>query len=164
MKKLYVTLLGYGILAGALAPCVLAAKIEGGKNVKFDYTLTVNEQVIETTEGGEPLAYVHGSATIIAGLEKELEGMEPGESKTITIAPEDAYGPVMQEAIKSVPKANFPPDFQFVVGSVIQLSDPQGKAYPGIIWEIKEDAVVVNFNHPLAGQTLIFEVTIVAVD
>lgn len=146
------------------APVWAIGPIEDGKKVKFDYTLTVNEQTIETTSTSQPLEYVHGAGTIIPGLEKELMGMRTGESKRITIAPQDAYGVVLPEAIKEVPKANFPADFQYQVGSVIQLQDPEGNAYPGIVWEIKEDVVVVNFNHPLAGQTLIFEVKIVSVD
>jgi len=165
MKKgLLILALGVILFTVGKPSTVFAAKVEEGKTVKFDYTLSVNEQVIETTEGSQPLGYVHGTETIIPGLEKELEGMEPGARKLITIAPEDAYGPVLDEAIKSVPKVNFPPDFQFQVGAVIQLQDPEGNAYPGIIWELKEDTVVVNFNHPLAGQILVFDVTIASVD
>ena len=146
------------------ASTALAQKVEDGKTVKFEYTLTVNGQVIETSEGTEPLEYVHGTETIISGLEKQLEGMKPGESKTITIAPEDAYGPVLDEAIKDVPKENFPDDFEFQVGTVIQLQDPEGNSYPGIVWEVKEESIAVNFNHPLAGQTLVFEVKVISVE
>lgn len=139
------------------------AVIEDGKIVKFDYSLSVNEQMIETTEGKEPLEYVHGEGTIIPGLEKELVGMDVGETKRVAILPEDAYGLVLPEAIKEVPKENFPTEFEYQVGSVIQLQDPEGNAYPGIVWEVKEESVLVNFNHPLAGQTLVFEVEVVSV-
>lgn len=140
------------------------AVIKTGSIVTFHYNLTVNGQVVESTDGKEPLKYMQGQGTIVPGLEKALEGMKVGEEKTISVPPKDAYGELIKEAIQPVPKANFPEDFEFVLGSVIQLEDPEGKAYPGIIWDIKEDSVDVNFNHPLAGQILIFEVKILAIE
>ena len=137
--------------------------IEKGKTVQFDYILTINNEVVETTEGKNPIEYVQGEGKIIPGLEKALEGLKAGEEKKVTVAPEEAYGPVIQEAIKDIPKANFPADFAYEVGMVIELQDPEGNAYPGVVQEIKDEAVVVNFNHPLAGQTLNFDVKIVSV-
>jgi len=138
--------------------------IKTGSIVKFDYSLTVNGQVIESSEGAQPVEYMQGQGTIVPGLEKALEGMKVGEEKTITVPPADGYGEMLKDAIKDVPKKNFPADFDFVLGSIIQLEDPEGNAYPGIIWDIKEDTVAVNFNHPLAGQTLIFDVKILSIE
>ena len=138
--------------------------IKTGSIVKFDYSLTVNGHVIESSEGGKPVEYMQGQGTIVPGLEKALEGMSVGEEKTITVPPAEAYGELLKDAIKEIPKKNFPKDFEFVLGSIIQLEDPEGHPYPGIIWDIKEDTVNVNFNHPLAGQTLIFEVKILSIE
>ncbi|HLF18675.1 MAG TPA: peptidylprolyl isomerase [Candidatus Omnitrophota bacterium] len=137
--------------------------IEKGKTIQFDYTLTINNEVVESTEGKSPIEYIHGEGKIIPGLEKALEGMKVGEEKKVTVAPEEAYGPVIEEAVKDIPKTNFPADFAYEVGMVIELQDPEGNAYPGIVQEIKEEAVVVNFNHPLAGQTLNFDVKIASI-
>jgi len=141
-----------------------AALVEEGKKVQFDYTLKVDGEVVETSIGKTPLEYVHGEGTIIPGLSVALEGMDIGEEKTVIVEPEEAYGLVIEEAIKDVPKENFPDGFDFNIGTVIQLQDPDGNDFPGIVWELKDDRVVVNFNHPLAGKTLVFDVTIVSVE
>ncbi len=78
--------------------------IKEGSKAKFDYTLTVEGKVADTSAGRGPLEYTHGAGMIIPGLEKELLGMKVGDKKTVTVKPEEGYGPVLQEAIKRVPK------------------------------------------------------------
>src|SRR6185503_4487418 len=113
---------------------IAADGIQTGSLVTFEYTLTVNGQVLESSvNGGEPIKYMQGQGTIVPGLEKALAGMKVGEEKTITLAPEEAYGKLDKEAIKEISKENFPKDFEFVLGSLIQLEDKEGHAYPGLI-------------------------------
>jgi len=138
--------------------------VKEGKTVRFDYTLKVEDQAIESSEGKKPIEYVHGVGKIIPGLANALEGMKEGDTKSVKIEPEDAYGEIIEDAIKDVPKDNFPEDFTFEVGTVIQLQDPEGNNYPGVVWEVKDDSVVVNFNHPLAGQSLTFDVEIISIN
>ena len=135
--------------------------IENGKKVKFDYTLIVNEDVIDTSKGKAPLEYVQGAGQIIPGLEKQMEGMMVGDEKTVTVLAEDAYGPVNDEAFQEIPKTMFPPDFNIQIGLVVPLQDNEGKTVPAIIHEDKDEVVVFNFNHPLAGKDLTFAVKIV---
>ena len=137
--------------------------ISEGKTVQFDYTLTVDGQVADTSEGKTPLEYVHGSQMIIPGLEKQLEGLKVNDEKTVTVPAEDAYGPVDPRAIIEIPKEQFPEDFNFQKGVPIQLELQNGQPLVGVVEEVKESTVVVNFNHPLAGQDLVFKVKIVSI-
>ena len=137
-------------------------KIEKGKKVKFDYTLKIDGKEVETSAGKTPIEYTDGEATIIPGLASELEGLKVGDQKTVVVEPKDGYGEVSEDAIKEFPASAFPKDFKAEVGMVVEFQDPENnQPIPGVIWEIKEDAVKVNFNHPLAGKVLEFDVKIV---
>jgi FKBP-type peptidyl-prolyl cis-trans isomerase SlyD len=154
--------------AVVLGVCVIAtmclAQVVAGKEVSIDYTLKIDGQVVETTGGKQPLKYVHGKSMIIPGLEKQLENMNVGEQKTITVAPEDAYGAVKPELFKDMPKTVFPEGFEIQKGAVLQVQNPDGMSgAAGLIWEIKDNNIVINYNHPLAGKTLEFEVKVVDV-
>lgn len=132
--------------------------------VKFDYTLSVDGEVVETSEGKQPLEYVHGEGKIIPGLAKELTGLKVGDSKVVEVAPADAYGEVLPNAIINMPKDQFPEEFTPEVGLVIEMKNEQGQILPAVIKEIQEEEVTLDFNHPLAGKTLKFDVTIVSVE
>jgi FKBP-type peptidyl-prolyl cis-trans isomerase 2 len=140
------------------------ATITAGKKVKFDYTLTVDGQMVETTQGKQPLDYVHGQKQIIPGLEKELEGMKVGESKKIVVKPEDGYGQVVKEAFREFDKAKLPQGVEPKVGMMLELKDAEGNSYPAAISEVKEKTVMLDFNHPLAGKELSFDVKIVSIE
>jgi FKBP-type peptidyl-prolyl cis-trans isomerase 2 len=140
------------------------ATIAAGKKVKFDYTLTVDGQVVETTQGKQPLDYIHGQNQIIPGLEKQMEGMKVGDSKKIIVKPEDGYGPVMKEAFREFEKSKLPKDVEPQVGMMLELKDAEGNAYPAAISEVKEKTVMLDFNHPLAGKELSFDVKVVSVE
>ena len=146
------------------ASSVLAAKVKEGKEVTIDYVLTVEGEVIDSTEGKEPLAFTHGSSDIIPGLEDALKGMKPGDKKSVTLQPVDAYGEVNQDAITEMPLDRFPEDFEAQVGMILQFNDAAGKTLPAIITDVKDGNIVVSFNHPLAGKVLNFDVTVVSVD
>ena len=143
------------------APFVFAdLVVEQGKQVSLEYVLYINSQKVESTEGKEPLSFVIGSKSVLPGLENQLIGMTVGQQKQIIIDPKDAYGPVDPNAFKEVPKTAMPEGTELKPGVVVEAEDPQGGSFPGVVWEVKTDSVVLNFNHPLAGQTLEFDVKI----
>ena len=138
--------------------------VENGKKVKFDYTLKVNGEVVESSVGKKPLEYVHGQGQIIPGLSAALEGLHVGDEKSVTVAPAQGYGEVNPEAFKEFPKTAFPPDFAPATGMVVELQTPEGQAVPAVISEVKGETVSGNFNHPMAGKTLVFDVKIIAIE
>ncbi len=137
--------------------------IQEGKKVKFDYVLTVKGEVYDSTKDKEPMEYVHGKQMIIPGLEREMEGLEEGAQKDIIVGPEDAYGPVNPKAIVEMPKSALKGDQEPRAGMALLLQTQAGQKLQGVIQEVKDESIVVNFNHPLAGRELKFHVTIVEV-
>jgi FKBP-type peptidyl-prolyl cis-trans isomerase SlyD len=129
--------------------------------VSMDYVLTVDGKEIDSSEEEGPLAYLQGAANIIPGLERELEGMRIGESKKVTVAPEDGYGIPDPQGIMDVPMSEFPEEIPLEVGIELELTDVDGVEVFATIIEVGEDTVKLDNNHPLAGKTLHFEVTIV---
>ncbi len=142
---------------GAAKPALV---IQTGSMVAFDYTLTDETgKVIDSSKGKEPMHYVHGKGEIIPGLEKQLTGMSVGSEKKITVKPEDAYGQINPQAFQEVPKDKLPPE-ALKVGTVLTARGPNGESIPVRVHEIKEKTVVMDFNHPLAGKTLVFDIKI----
>ena len=137
--------------------------IQQGKTVSFDYTLSVDGQVVDSSKDRGPLQYTHGEGRIIPGLSKQLEGMKVGDEKKIVVAPEEAYGQVNPAAFQEIPKSRLPSDADPKVGMTLQAKDQSGKTSIVKISEVKEDAVVLDLNHPLAGKTLNFDVRIVSI-
>jgi len=137
-----------------------ATVIQAGSLVAFDYTLTDETgKVIDSSQGKEPIHYVHGKGQIIPGLEKELTGMSVGSEKKVTVKPEEAYGQVNPQAFQEVPKDKLPPE-ALKVGTVLTARGPNGQSVPVRVHEIKENTVVMDFNHPLAGKTLFFDIKV----
>ena len=138
------------------------AEISQGKQVSIEYTLTLEDKsVIDSNVDAEPLSFVQGSHEIIPGLENALEGMKVGENKKITVKPEEAYGLVNKDAVSEVKKEQVPQD-ALKVGAVLQGQSPDGKVILARVVEIKEETVLLDYNHPLAGQTLYFDVKILS--
>jgi len=138
------------------------AKIQEGSQVSIQYTLLDEKgKQIESNKGGNPFKYTHGKGDIIPGLENGLEGMKAGEEKTIEVKPEDAYGKVQPEAFQEVPRKNIPSD-ALKIGAILMMRSTQGPRQLRV-HEIKDETVVLDLNHPLAGKTLTFEVKIMAV-
>jgi len=135
--------------------------VEKGRKVKMDYNLLINSDPVESTQGKEPLEFLVGGGNVIPGLENQMMGMKVGDERKIIIDPKDAYGPVDPNAFKEVPKSAMPPDAVLKPGLVVEVEDPKGGTFPGVVWEVKDQSVVLNFNHPLAGQTLEFDVKVV---
>ncbi len=133
--------------------------IQKGAKVKFDYTLTVDGKVQDSSAGRGPLEYTHGAGQIIIGLEEELATMNVGDKKTVKIAAEKAYGPVLEEAIKRVPKTAINNADQLKVGDMVGASNG-GHTFRAIVKEISDQEITLDFNHPLAGKELTFEVEV----
>jgi FKBP-type peptidyl-prolyl cis-trans isomerase SlyD len=132
-----------------------------GLVVSLEYTLRLdNEEIIDSTDGKAPLTYTHGAQEIITGLEKELEGMAVGERKQVTVSPSDGYGEVHPEGRFEVAKDRVPLE-ALRIGATLQGEGPDGKpVYPHVA-EIRDSTVLLDLNHPLAGQTLHFDVKVV---
>jgi FKBP-type peptidyl-prolyl cis-trans isomerase SlyD len=134
--------------------------VQPGSAVSFDYTLTDEKgAVVDSSKGKTPMHYVHGKGQIIAGLERELAGMAVGAEKKVTVKPEDGYGLVDPQAFREIPKEKLPPE-GLKVGTMLMAQGPGGQGVPVRVHEIKENTVVIDFNHPLAGKTLSFDVKI----
>jgi|SRR5690606_37832938 peptidylprolyl isomerase len=139
-------------------------KAKNGDNVKVHYKgkLTTGEQ-FDSSEGREPLAFTVGAGQMIKGFDEAIPGMEVGEKKTINIAPENAYGAKNEEAIIEFPKSNIPADIKLEAGMKLQLTNQNGQPIPVTVTEIKDDVIVLDANHELAGKELIFDIELVEI-
>lgn len=135
-----------------------------GDQVKVHYTgtLTSGEQ-FDSSAGRAPLEFTVGAGQMIKGFDAAVPGMKVGDKKTITIAPEDAYGERSDEAIIPFPASNVPPDMKLDVGMQLTLSNEMGQPFPVVVMEIREDMIMLDANHSLAGQTLIFDIELVEI-
>ncbi|MDO4699896.1 MAG: peptidylprolyl isomerase [Moraxella sp.] len=131
--------------------------------VKFNYTLTNKDGEVLDQSRGEPLAYLHGYHNIITGLEAHMVGKSAGDKFVATIAPQDAYGEYISEAVQEVPRANFQGVDKIEVGMQFQSQSDDGHVMLVTVKDLTDDVVVVDGNHPLAGVTLTFDVEIVEV-
>jgi FKBP-type peptidyl-prolyl cis-trans isomerase SlyD len=139
---------------------IAEAQIREGSQVALEYTLSDESgTVIESNKGKQPMSYIHGKSQIIPGLEKELSGMKVGEEKKIQVKPEDGYGPVNPDAFQEVPKDKLPPE-ALKVGAMLMAQGPQGQGMSVRVHEIKDTTVIMDFNHPMAGKTLSFDVKV----
>lgn len=137
--------------------------VETGKQVSIEYTLTLEDGTkVDTNVGGEPLVFEQGAGQIVPGLEEELAGLEEGDSKKVTVGPEKAYGPVDPNAFQEVEAEKVPEDAR-KEGTVLLARDAQGNGRQVRVHEVKDESVVIDFNHPLAGQTLTFDVKVLDV-
>ncbi|MBC7256712.1 MAG: peptidylprolyl isomerase [Chloroflexi bacterium] len=135
------------------------ATVQDNMVVSLEYTLRLaNNEVIDSSEGREPLTFIQGLGQIIPGLERALEGMAVGEEKDVVVLPEDGYGEENPDLFEELPRAIFPPDVE--VGEAYRMHTENGASVTVFVEEVNDDSVLVNLNHPLAGQTLYFHVKI----
>ena len=139
-------------------------QVKAGDVVKVHYTgkLTSGEQ-FDSSVGREPLEFTVGAGQMIKGFDDAMPGMTVSETKTINIAPEDAYGPRSEEAIIEFPKENVPADIKLEPGMPLTLSNQEGQPVPVIVVEVKDDVIILDANHFLAGQELIFDIELVEI-
>lgn len=138
--------------------------INPGKTVSITYTLTLdNGETIESNVNEEPLTFTQGSHEIIPGLEKALEGKSVGDIFRVSVQPEEGYGPAVEEARINIPKEQLPPDAH-EIGAMITAVGPEEQEIQGVVVELAEAFLTIDFNHPLAGEVLHFDVTILGIE
>lgn len=140
-------------------------RIAQNRVVQMHYKLTDEEgNTIDTSEGQEPLAYIQGIGNVIPGLEDALEGKAKGEKLQVTIAPEDGYGPRVDEMVQTVAKEGFKSDEgeELVAGMQVQIETNNGPSI-AMVTKIEGEDVILDLNHPLAGVTLNFDIEVVDV-
>jgi len=130
--------------------------------VSMEYTLHVDNEEIDSSKGQDPLQFLAGHGNIITGLEREMMGMKVGESKDVIIPPAEGYGEYDEEAFMSVPRDAFPKDMSIEEGVELSVRDDSGQSRYARVDTIEGDNVTLNFNHPLAGDELHFNVKVVA--
>ena len=140
------------------------AQVKSGDKIKVHYhgKLT-NGETFDSSTGREPLEFEVGSGMVIPGFDQGVTGMAVGEKKTVNIPFTEAYGPKNMEMVIEMPKDRFPEDMQVEVGMPLMMSDEQGQQFQVTIVDIKEEAVMLDANHPLAGQDLIFDLELVEI-
>ena len=136
-------------------------QITQGKVVELDYQLTVRGEVIDQSAPNEPLTYVQGSGELIAGLERALEGKSAGDTLQVTVQPEDGYGERDEDAIEELSREDFDDDIE--VGATYYAQAEDGSVIPFTVLAVDGDHVKVDFNPPLAGQVLNFDVKVLGV-
>jgi len=142
------------------------ANIKVGKDkvVLMHYTLKNDAgDVIDSSDGGDPLPFLQGHGNIIPGLESALEGSKVGDKLDVSIKPDDAYGERMKDAIQEIPKSALKGIDEVKVGMQLQSQDQDGNPFLVTVTKIEDDKITVDANHPLAGQTLHFSVSIESV-
>jgi len=136
--------------------------VRDGVVVSMEYTLHVDGELLDTSEGQGPLQFLAGCDNIISGLENEMLGMEIGDSKNVVVQPADGYGEFDEEAFMDVPRKDFPSDMKVEVDAELTVRDDEGNARYARVDGIENETVRLDFNHPLAGAKLHFNVKVVA--
>jgi FKBP-type peptidyl-prolyl cis-trans isomerase 2 len=138
-------------------------KVENGNNVKVHYvgTLDNGEEFDNSYLRNETLNFTVGIGQMIKGFDNAVLGMEVGEIKNVKLSPDEAYGNIREDAYIPVGKENFPPDFEAIVGEMVQGSTQSGQPIQAVIHEVKENDIILNMNHPLAGEHLNFKIELV---
>jgi FKBP-type peptidyl-prolyl cis-trans isomerase SlyD len=142
----------------------MAMTIAADTVVSIHYTLKLdNGEVVDTSSGGEPLAYLHGHGNIVPGLESELTGRNVGDEFAVKVSPEEGYGPRDPRGVQVVPRGNFPDEIEIQPGMQFQAQTEDGHQIPLTVAGVEGDKVTVDMNHPLAGQNLHFQIEVTAV-
>jgi len=140
------------------------SKAKSGDKVKVHYhgKLT-NGETFDSSEGRSPLEFEIGKGMVIKGFDNGITGMIVGEKKTINIPCDEAYGPQNPDMLIEMPKDRFPADMEIVPGAPLMMSDGSGQNFQVVVTEVKEEVVVLDANHPLAGKDLIFDIELVEI-
>jgi len=130
-----------------------------GNSVKVHYTGRLEDgTVFDSSEGREPLEFTLGEGMVIPGFDEAVLGMNPGDSKTVNIPSDEAYGPHRDEMVMVVDKDEFPDDLNPQVEDVLQVQDPDGEAFMVRVTAVDDETITLDANHPLAGKNLIFDI------
>ncbi|HXB91502.1 MAG TPA: peptidylprolyl isomerase [Puia sp.] len=143
----------------------MAQQVKAGDTVKVHYNGRLTDgTVFDSSEGRAPLEFEVGSGMVIKGFDDGLLGMAVGEKKTIEIAVEDAYGPKDPEAIIEFPIDRFPPEMKPEVGMRLSMTSGSGQQIPVVITAVRPDTVILDANHQLAGEDLIFDLELMEIN
>lgn len=141
------------------------SKAKKGDQVAVHYTGKLTDgTVFDSSEGRDPLAFELGAGMMIKGFDTAVDGMAIGEKVTAKIPAAEAYGEANEELIFDIPKSNFPPDLNPAVGQQLAMSQPNGQQVPVKVKEVKEESVVIDANHDLAGKDLVFDIELVSIN
>jgi len=138
--------------------------LQAGTKVLVHYTGTLDDGTrFDSSRDREPLEITLGEGQVIPGFEKTIAGMEPGQTVTVTIPEEEAYGPHNEDMVLRVPRSSFPPEIPVKVGEQLLLRAPDGNEIPAFIVDVDDAEATLDANHPLAGFTLTFEIELLGV-
>ncbi len=138
------------------------SKVTDGSRVKVHYTGKLNDgTVFDSSQDRDPLEFTVGEGQVIPGFEEAVRGMAEGDSKSVTIGCDQAYGQRREDMILDVPRDKFPDEIPPNVGQQLMLRHPEGQEFPAFIVEVKDDVITLDANHPLAGEDLNFEIQLV---
>ena len=138
-------------------------KITDGLVVSLNYVLTVDGETLAQTDADDPMEYLHGAEEILPGLERALDGKQVGDKFSVTLQPEDAYGDYDEDDVEEIDRADIPNVDELEIGMVVEVEDEDGYAYMAQVREIGAKIVTLDFNPPLAGKTLTYDVEVVAI-
>jgi peptidylprolyl isomerase len=140
------------------------SQAKSGDSVKIHYTGTLDDGTqFDSSAGRDPLAFELGSGQVIPGFDKAVDGMAVGESKSVNIPAEDAYGPHHEQMIQEVPRDALPADLETTEGMSLQAQGPDGQVVNLVITAVNDDSITVDGNHPLAGKALNFDIELVSI-
>ena len=139
-------------------------KAHQGNTVKVHYTGTLSDgTVFDSSRETDPLSFTIGRQEVIAGFEKAVVGMHPGEMKTVTIPPDQAYGPHREDMVADVPRKDIPVETELALGHQLEVSQENGPTFLVVVTALTDEIVTLDANHPLAGKDLVFEIELLAV-
>ena len=135
-----------------------------GDTVRIHYTGTLEDStVFDSSLERDPLEVTLGEGMLIPGFEEAVRGMHVGQSKTVTISPEEAYGPHLDEMVLVIEREQLPPELNPVVGQQLQMPQQDGRVIIALVTDVSETTITVDANHPLAGKDLTFEIELVEI-
>ncbi len=139
-------------------------QVKKGDTIKVHYHgKLVDGTTFDSSEGREPLEFEVGSGMVIPGFDEGVTGMAVGDKKTVSIPADEAYGPKQEDMIMEFPRERFPAEMVPEVGMQLNMNNGQGQSFPVVILEVQESVVILDANHPLAGQELIFDLELVEI-
>ena len=137
---------------------------KSGDTVRIHYTGTLDDGTqFDSSDGRDPLEFALGGGQVIPCFDTAVDGMTVGESKSVTIQPEEAYGERHDQLVQQVPKTTLPDDMELAVGMQLQSQGPDGQVMNLVVAEVEDDSITVDANHPLAGQALTFAIELVEI-
>lgn len=139
-------------------------QVKSGDKVKVHYHGKLRSgETFDSSQGREPLEFTVGSGQVIKGFDQGVMGMQVGDKRTVEIPVQDAYGAKQDEMIIEFPRNQFPPDMKPEAGMQLMMNNGAGQSFPVTVTEVKEESVILDANHPLAGQDLIFDIELVEI-